>query len=57
MDAPSPKYKVRLGMFISGGFALLVIAIFVIGKQRNLFDPVFRLNRNFSQHQRIAGRE
>src|SRR4030095_15999904 len=47
MDAPSPRYKVRLGMFIAGGFALLVIAIFVIGKQRNLFDPVFRLTATF----------
>jgi len=47
MEAPSPKFKVRLGMFIAGGFALLVIAIFVIGKQKNLFNPVFKLRATF----------
>src|SRR5215216_1199522 len=47
MDAPASKFKVRLGLFILGGLALLVIAIFVIGKQKNLFDPVFKLTATF----------
>ncbi len=47
MDTHSEKYKVRLGMFIAGGLALFVGAIFVIGKQKNLFDPVFKLNTTF----------
>src|SRR5258706_938389 len=47
MDTQRPKFKVRLGMFIAGGLALFVIAIFVIGKQKNLFDPVFKLTTTF----------
>ena len=48
MDTHSEKYKVRLGMFIAGGLALFIGAIFIIGKQKNLFDPVFKLNTTFN---------
>ncbi len=34
-------------MFIAGGVALFVLAIFIIGKQKNLFDPVFRITTTF----------
>ena len=47
MDTHTEKYKVRLGMFIIGGLALFVIAIFIIGKQQNLFNPVFKLSADF----------
>lgn len=47
MDTHTPKFKVRLGLFITGGLALFVIAIFLIGKQKNMFDPVFRLTTTF----------
>jgi phospholipid/cholesterol/gamma-HCH transport system substrate-binding protein len=47
MDNHTPKFKFRLGLFVSGGIALFVIAIFIIGKQRNLFDPVFKLTTTF----------
>jgi phospholipid/cholesterol/gamma-HCH transport system substrate-binding protein len=47
MDTYSDKFKVRLGLFIAGGIALFSIAIFIIGKQENLFDPVFKLNTTF----------
>jgi len=47
MDTQTPKFKVRLGLFITGGLLLFVIAIFLIGKQRNLFNPVFRLTTTF----------
>ena len=47
MDPHSPKFKVRLGLFIAGGLALFVIAIFLIGKQKNLFNPVFKLTTTF----------
>ncbi len=47
MDKNSPKFKVRLGLFIAGGLALFVLAIFIIGKQKNLFNPVFRLTSTF----------
>lgn len=47
MNTQSPKFKVRLGLFIIVGLALFVLAIFVIGKQKNLFDPVFALSTRF----------
>jgi phospholipid/cholesterol/gamma-HCH transport system substrate-binding protein len=47
MDTQSPNFKVRLGLFVAGGFAIFVIAIFLIGRQKNLFDPVFKLTTNF----------
>jgi len=43
----SPKFKFRLGLFVAGGLALFVIAIFIIGKQRNMFDPVYDLRATF----------
>lgn len=48
MDTQTQKFKVRLGLFIAGGLALFVLAIFIIGKQKNLFDPVFKLTTTFS---------
>ena len=47
MDTYTPKFKVRLGLFIAGGLALFVIAIFIIGKQKNMFNPVFKLSTTF----------
>lgn len=47
MDTHSPKFKVRLGLFIVGGLMLFVVAIFFIGKQQNLFNPVFRITTTF----------
>ncbi len=40
--------KVRLGLFILGGLVLFVLAIFIIGKQKHLFDPVFKVTSTFS---------
>ena len=47
MDKHSPKFKVRLGLFVAGGIVLFVLAIFLIGRQKNLFDPVFKLHTTF----------
>ncbi|MEI8046791.1 MAG: MlaD family protein [Bacteroidota bacterium] len=47
METHSQKYKVRLGLFVAGGLALFVLAIFIIGKQKNLFNPVFKLTTTF----------
>jgi phospholipid/cholesterol/gamma-HCH transport system substrate-binding protein len=47
MDTHTQKFKIRLGLFIAGGLALLVFAIFIIGKQKNLFNPVFKLTTTF----------
>jgi len=48
MDTHTQKFKIRLGLFIAGGLALFVFAIFIIGKQKNLFNPVFELTSNFN---------
>lgn len=47
METHTQKFKIRLGLFIAGGIALFVIAIFLIGKQQNLFNPVFELTTTF----------
>jgi phospholipid/cholesterol/gamma-HCH transport system substrate-binding protein len=52
MDNYSPTFKARLGLFIAVGLAIFVIAIFYIGKQQNLFNPVFKITTNF---QNVSG--
>ncbi len=47
MNTYTQGYKIRLGLFITGGLALFVLAIFIIGKQKNLFNPVFKLTAIF----------
>lgn len=47
MDTHTPKFKLRLGLFVAGGLALFVLAIFIIGKQKNLFNPVIKLTTTF----------
>lgn len=46
------NYKIKLGMFVTAGIILFFLAIFVIGKQKNLFDPVFTVKANF---QNVSG--
>lgn len=48
MNTHSSGFKMRLGLFIIGGIGVLVFALFIIGKQKNLFDPVFKLKTNFN---------
>lgn len=48
METHTQKFKVQLGLFIVGGLGLFVIAIFIIGRQKNLFSPVFKLNTTFN---------
>ena len=52
MDNYTPTFKARLGLFIAVGLAIFVIAIFYIGKQQNLFNPVFTVTSNF---QNVSG--
>ena len=47
MDTHKEKFKIRLGMFIAVGLALFVVAVFIIGKQKNLFNPVFKVSAKF----------
>jgi phospholipid/cholesterol/gamma-HCH transport system substrate-binding protein len=48
MEKHTKKFKVSLGLFIIGGLVIFVIAIFIIGKQENLFDPVFKITTTFN---------
>jgi phospholipid/cholesterol/gamma-HCH transport system substrate-binding protein len=47
MDTHSPRFMLRLGLFITAGFVLFVLAIFLIGRQKHLFDPVIEIKANF----------
>jgi phospholipid/cholesterol/gamma-HCH transport system substrate-binding protein len=47
MDTHTIAFKIRLGLFIIGGLVLCVLALFIIGKQKNLFDPVFNITAEF----------
>src|ERR1700693_1756781 len=47
MDTHTPKFKIRLGLFLAGGLVIFLFAIFIIGRQKNLFNPVFRLTTTF----------
>ena len=47
METYNQKFKVRLGLFVAGGVALFVLAVFIIGKQKNLFNPVFKITSTF----------
>jgi phospholipid/cholesterol/gamma-HCH transport system substrate-binding protein len=52
METKTQGFKVRLGAFIIGGIVLFVLAIFIIGKQKNLFNPVFKVSTKF---QNVSG--
>jgi len=47
MEATKTNFKFWLGLFVTIGVVLFIGAIFVIGKQKNMFNPVFRLKANF----------
>jgi phospholipid/cholesterol/gamma-HCH transport system substrate-binding protein len=47
MNTHTQKFKIRLGLFVAGGFTIFLLAVFFIGKQKNLFNPVFKLNTTF----------
>ncbi len=47
MNTYTEKFKIWLGLFVLVGLAIFVIAIFLIGKQKNLFNPVFKLTTTF----------
>jgi phospholipid/cholesterol/gamma-HCH transport system substrate-binding protein len=48
METHSTKFKVRLGLFIAGGLTIFVVAVFIIGRQKNLFVPVYKLTSTFN---------
>ncbi len=47
MDNHTSTFKVRLAIFLMLGIALFIAAIFIIGKQKNLFNTVFKLTTTF----------
>lgn len=47
MESHTTKFKVRLGLFIAGGLMIFIVAVFIIGRQKNLFIPVYRLTTTF----------
>ncbi len=47
MDTHSSRFKVRLGLFVLGGLLLFGAGIFLIGRQKQLFDSVFKLCTTF----------
>jgi phospholipid/cholesterol/gamma-HCH transport system substrate-binding protein len=47
MEKHTTKFKVRLGIFIACGLLIFVAAVFIIGRQKNLFIPVYKLTTTF----------
>jgi phospholipid/cholesterol/gamma-HCH transport system substrate-binding protein len=47
MEAQKSNFKFWLGLFIVVGLALFAGGIFIIGKQKNMFNPVFHLSSRF----------
>jgi len=47
MESKKSNFIVWLGVFVALGTALFVGGIFVIGKQKNMFNPVYRLSAHF----------
>ena len=47
MDTNPSKFKIRLGLFITIGLTLFALAIFIIGKQKNMFSSVIKLTSTF----------
>jgi phospholipid/cholesterol/gamma-HCH transport system substrate-binding protein len=52
MEKHTTKFKVRLGLFIAGGLLIFTGAVFIIGRQKNLFTPVYRL---FTAFHNVSG--
>ena len=47
MEKYTTKFKVRLGLFIAGGLMIFIVTVFIIGRQKNLFVPVYKLTTTF----------
>jgi len=47
MTANKESFKIKVGLFVLIGLFLFVLAIFIIGKQKSLFDPVFKITTTF----------
>ena len=47
MNTNTAQFKVRLGLFVVIGFIIFALGIFLIGRQKHLFDPIFKLTTTF----------
>ena len=47
MEKYTTRFKVRLGLFIAGGLMIFIVTVFIIGRQKNLFVPVYKLTTTF----------
>lgn len=47
MDRHTANFKVKLGLFIAGGLVIFIVAVFIIGRQKNLFVPAYNLATTF----------
>jgi phospholipid/cholesterol/gamma-HCH transport system substrate-binding protein len=47
MENQKSSFKAKLGLFVTVGFGLFILLIFIIGRQQNLFNPVFKLSSTF----------
>jgi phospholipid/cholesterol/gamma-HCH transport system substrate-binding protein len=47
MNTESNVFKFRLGLFVLIGSLLFIAAIFIIGRKKNLFNPVYTLSSAF----------
>lgn len=54
MNTNSTQFKSRLGLFVVVGFVIFALGIFLIGRQKHLFDPIFNMTTTFSN---ISGLE
>lgn len=45
---PTAEQKTKTGIFVLAGILLLLVTIFIIGKQKNLFDRTFTIHSKFS---------
>lgn len=43
MENKDDKFKLRLGIFVAGGLAIMLAVLFYLGKQKNLFNSTFQL--------------
>lgn len=47
METTTQTYKIKLGIFVSLGIAILFLIIFFIGTNQNLFSSKFKIHTNF----------
>ena len=47
METNNKSNKIKLGLFVSLGIAFLMIIIFLIGSQQNLFSSEIKLSTKF----------